>query len=65
MASAQGLYTATGLLIALLASVAAGGLFQHFGPLVTFASGAVVMALGTSYAVLAHRRETVTEPAVS
>ena len=54
MASAQGLYTATGLLIALMSSVAAGGLFQEFGPLVTFTAGVVVMALGTGYALRTH-----------
>jgi MFS family permease len=54
MASAQGLYSAVGLFVALMASVAAGGLFQHFGPLVTFAAGAVVMAGGTAYALAAH-----------
>jgi MFS family permease len=59
MASAQGLYTATGLLIALLASVAGGGLFQTFGPLLTFSLGATVMCAGMSYAIWAHHSQPV------
>lgn len=59
MASAQGLYTASGLLVALGASIMAGGLYQEFGSLAAFTVGVFVMAAGTGYAMWAKSRSPV------